>query len=103
MSQESGINLLELKVDGGAASNDFLLQFQSDISDITVLRPNQTESTALGAAFLAGLAVGFWPNSTALKHTLTIAQQFRPNISVSQRQTLLRGWRRAIEQTLAAI
>ncbi|ATC93036.1 glycerol kinase GlpK [Pseudoalteromonas tunicata] len=103
MSQESGINLLELKVDGGAASNDFLLQFQSDISDITVLRPNQTESTALGAAFLAGLAVGFWPNSTALKHTLTIAQQFRPNISGSQRQTLLRGWRRAIEQTLAAI
>jgi len=102
MEEESGIPITNLSVDGGAAANDFLLQFQSDILDRPVIRPETVESTSLGAAFLAGLGVGFWKDAHALAGIRRIDREFRPGMDPEDRRALLGGWRAALRQALCA-
>jgi glycerol kinase len=96
MRDDSGINLTELRVDGGAARNDFLMQFQADILGIPVVRPANTETTAAGAAFLAGLAVDFWSDVSELSELWEREKTFEPNMSASERERLLSDWTRAV-------
>ncbi len=98
MHSDSGITLRELRVDGGAARNDFLMQFQSDILGIPVVRPSNTETTAAGAAFLAGLAVGFWSDADEINSLWQRERAFEPQMKESQRQELIQGWSRALER-----
>ncbi len=98
MAQDSGIRPEVLRVDGGAARNNFLCQFQADILGIPVERLATTESTALGAAYLAGLATGFWQDERALRGQLKISRRFEPAMDQSRREELLAGWRRAVER-----
>ena len=101
MQRDSGVMLSELRVDGGAARNDLLMQFQADILDVAVVRPRITETTALGAAYLAGLAVGFWHSPADLSSLWMIERRFEPNMLASQRAGLLTHWNAAVEQTIA--
>jgi glycerol kinase len=96
MQADAGMPILELRVDGGASRNDLLMQFQSDILGVPVLRPQITETTALGAASLAGLAIGFWENETALAQHWQCEKRFEPGMSEDERQTRLARWREAI-------
>ena len=96
MRDDSGIDLTELRVDGGAVRNDFLMQFQADILGIPVVRPANTETTAAGAAFLAGLAVDFWSGIKELSELWEREKTFEPNMSGSERQRLLSEWSRAV-------
>ncbi len=98
MARDSGIRPAVLRVDGGAARNDFLCQFQADILGIPVERPATTESTALGAAYLAGLAVEFWKDEAELAAQLKIAKVFEPQISAHYRNVLHTGFQRAVER-----
>ncbi|MCE9680303.1 glycerol kinase GlpK [Shewanella sp. AS1] len=98
MMKDSGVTLKQIKVDGGAVGNDFLMQFQADITNVEVLRPKVTETTAMGAAFLAGLAVGFWQSTAELKHKAGIESCFKPKLTEEQRQSLYSGWQRAVAQ-----
>ncbi|ABV35012.1 glycerol kinase [Shewanella sediminis HAW-EB3] len=100
MAKDSGVMLKQLKVDGGAVSNDFLMQFQADITNVEVQRPAITETTAMGAAFLAGLAVGFWSSTSELKHKADIERTFIPSISAEKCDELYCGWNRAVTQTI---
>ena len=97
MEADTGRDITSLKVDGGASANNFLMQFQSDISNLEVIRPSLTEATAQGAAFLAGLAVGFYRDREELKLIVTDSDSFNPNIEKEKRQELLDGWANAIE------
>ena len=99
MAADSGIRPEALRVDGGAARNNFLCQFQADILGIAVERPATSESTALGAAYLAGLATGFWKDEPDLGRQFKIARRFEPSMSASRREELYAGWRRAVERT----
>jgi glycerol kinase len=99
MTRDSGIRPAVLRVDGGAARNDFLCQFQADILGIPVERPATTESTALGAAYLAGLATGFWKDEQELSRHLKIAKRFEPALPESKREELYAGWQRAVERS----
>lgn len=101
MHQDSGLQLSELRVDGGASRNDLLMQFQADILGVPVVRPKITETTALGAAYLAGLAVGYWDSEEEIAQQWQVEKQFEPKISTDHRQTLRDSWRRAISQTMA--
>jgi len=96
MRSEAGFALPTLRVDGGAAANDFLMQFQADVSDVTILRPRCIETTALGAAYLAGLAVGFWESPEAIRKNWQCEREFTPQIDENTRKSLLKGWRRAV-------
>lgn len=96
MQKDSGIQLASLKVDGGAVANDFLMQFQADIMGTKVVRPSLIETTALGAAFLAGLAVGFWSSTEELQDKFSIDREFEPELGVEERQKLYAGWQRAV-------
>ena len=96
MQKDSGIRLASLKVDGGAVANDFLMQFQSDIMGTTVIRPKLIETTALGAAFLAGLAVGFWESTAELSDKFSVDREFEPSLPVEQREQLYAGWQKAV-------
>jgi glycerol kinase len=96
MQKDSGIRLASLKVDGGAVANDFLMQFQSDIMGTTVVRPKLIETTALGAAFLAGLAVGFWKSTAELSDKFSIDREFDPSLPAEQREELYAGWQKAV-------
>ena len=96
MQKDSGIRLASLKVDGGAVANDFLMQFQSDIMGTTVVRPKLIETTALGAAFLAGLAVGFWKSTAELSDKFSIDREFEPSLPAEQREQLYAGWQKAV-------
>ena len=96
MQADAGTPIRELRVDGGASRNDLLMQFQSDILGVPVLRPRITETTALGAASLAGLAIGFWENETALAQHWQCEKQFDPRMSDDERQTRLARWQDAI-------
>ena len=96
MQKDSGIRLASLKVDGGAVANDFLMQFQSDIMGTTVVRPKLIETTALGAAFLAGLAVGFWKSTAELSDKFSIDREFEPTQPAEQREQLYAGWQKAV-------
>jgi len=100
MEQDSGIKLTALKVDGGAVENNFLMQFQADILDADVLRPAVAETTALGAAYLAGLAVGFWKDKEDLRACWRLDRRFTGSMSVATRAELCAGWQRAVRQTL---
>lgn len=99
MTKDSGVALTRLKVDGGAVANDFLMQFQADITNVEVLRPQLCETTALGAAFLAGLAVGFWTCVTELERKASIDKSFTPDIDSVTRALLYEGWLDAVQRT----
>ena len=86
----------ELRADGGAAANDLLMQFQADITGVPVIRPAQTETTALGAAYLAGLAVGFWQDAREIEALWRAERIFEPAMSADQRGFLLNQWTRAV-------
>ncbi len=101
MALDAGLELTELRVDGGAAKNDLLLQFQADILGVPVLRPRITETTALGAAYLAGLAVGIWNSTEEITRQWRCEQRFEPIIGALQREELKQGWQRAVKHTLA--
>jgi len=98
MAADSGIRPEALRVDGGAARNNFLCQFQADILGVAVERPATSESTALGAAYLGGLATGFWKDEPELGRQFKIARRFEPSMSASRREELYAGWRRAVER-----
>lgn len=100
MQADTGVELRELNADGGASANGFLMQFQSDILDKDVLIPSTAEATALGAAYLAGLAAGVWKNTDELKARRSINRRYSPDMPSDRRETLLRGWSRAVERTL---
>ena len=96
MKEEAGLTISSLKVDGGASANDFLMQFQSDISDINIKRPKCIETTALGAAYLAGLAVGYWKDTAEIRENWQCGREFTPQIGQKTRKKLLSGWKRAV-------
>jgi glycerol kinase len=96
MKADSEIDLRALKVDGGASANDFLMQFQSDMLDRPVNRPACVESTALGAAYLAGLAVGYWANKEEVIKNVQLDRVFIPQISDEERDTKRKGWNKAV-------
>jgi glycerol kinase len=98
MQTDSGLSLKKLRVDGGACANNFLMQFQSDILDTPVERPHVIETTALGAAYLAGLAVGFWTKAD-LENTWRLERAFQPAMLPDAREHLLKFWHRAVEKT----
>jgi glycerol kinase len=99
MEADAGIPIAELRVDGGATHNNLLMQFQSDIVDTKVVRPTMVETTALGAAYLAGLAVGFWEDLELLRSKWQVDQIFSPSINQEQRALHIKGWARAINAT----
>ncbi|MEZ9523981.1 glycerol kinase GlpK [Enterovibrio norvegicus] len=97
MQADSGIRLSALRVDGGAVHNNFLMQFQADLLDTEVLRPRVTEVTALGAAYLAGLAVGFWTSIDELQNKAVIDRSFMPDSNEEKRNLRYKGWKRAVK------
>ena len=99
MQNDAGIALSELRVDGGAARNDMLMQFQSDILNVPVVRPVVTETTALGAAYLAGLAVGYWSSLEEIAAQWRVARRFEPMMADDERLTRLHKWQRAVERS----
>ena len=96
MEADSGIRLSSLKVDGGASANNYLMQTQSDLSNAPVLRPACVETTAMGAAYLAGLAVGYWRNTEDIRKNWSVDRQFEPGISSEQRSSMIYGWKKAV-------
>lgn len=100
MEQDSGVPLKSLRVDGGMTANDTLMQFQADILGVPVARPVVAETTALGAAYAAGLAVGFWDSRTDLRRYAQTDRSWTPNMPAADRERLLRHWKRAVERTL---
>ncbi len=101
MQADSGIELKELRADGGAIANDFLAQFQSDLLNVPLERPKVNETTALGAAYLAGLAVGFWNDRKEISDLWELDRRFEPEMSNDQREKLYDGWKRAVKATMA--
>ena len=100
MNRDSGIEITELRVDGGAAANNVLMQFQADILGIPVVRPNLLETTAAGAAFLAGLGVGFWQDPDELESSWRRERLFEPKMGEDRRDELYEGWQKAVKQVL---
>ena len=98
MVADSGIRLREIRVDGGAATNNFLTQFQADIAGVEVSRPRILETTALGAAYLAGLGIGFWKSGQEIEALREVDQKFTPCMVATERQALRRDWTRAVER-----
>ena len=98
MIDDSGINLTVLKVDGGASANNFLMQFQSDILNVNIERPDITETTALGAAYLAGLATGFWKSKGEVIQNWNMNRKFTPAMNDDERNKLYSGWKKAVER-----
>lgn len=101
MQEDSKVNLVSLKVDGGAVINNYLLQFQSDLLQTKVQRPVVLETTALGAAFLAGLAVGFWQSKEEIQSKVKMQRIFEPEMSHSETKNLYKGWKRAVKACMA--
>ncbi|MDF2548094.1 MAG: glycerol kinase [Anaerosolibacter sp.] len=100
MQEDSGINLQALKVDGGAVANNFLMQFQSDILGVPVDRPEVTETTALGAAYLAGLAVGFWNDKEEIAKKWNVDRSFNPGMEEELKEGKYKGWKKAVNRAL---
>ena len=98
MKADAGIELTSLKVDGGASANNVLMQLQADILQATVLRPVCVETTALGAAYLAGLAAGYWSGTEDIRRNWAVDRTFTPSISPAQRDEKVQGWRRAVQR-----
>jgi glycerol kinase len=101
MQRATGLRLSQLKVDGGASVNNHLMQFQADILDVTVARPRVTETTALGAAYLAGLAVGYWADTADIAKNWALDREFKPELDDDRRTRLVADWQRAVERSLA--
>ena len=101
MEADAGINITELRVDGGATVNNALMQFQSDILHCKVVRPRITETTALGAAYLAGLAVGYWKNIEEIQQQWQVDKTFSPQLQTAKVNELLNGWQRAVKASIA--
>jgi glycerol kinase len=100
MAADSGARLIELRVDGGMVRNDFLMQFQADILGVPVVRPTVIETTALGAAYAAGLAEGVWTSMDELSSNWKVDRRFEPKMSEDQREALFARWRKAVTRTL---
>ncbi len=98
MQSDAAMELKTLKIDGGASANDFLAQFQSDISHVPVDRPRCVETTALGASYLAGLAVGFWKSTDEIRRNRISDRLFAPSMEEGRREDLLQAWHRAVSQ-----
>ncbi|KAF2958337.1 glycerol kinase [Thermotoga sp. Ku-13t] len=98
MCEECGTQLKTLRVDGGASKNNFLMQFQADILNVPVERPRVNETTALGAAYLAGLAVGYWENLSQIESQWQLDRRFVPSMDEERREELYRGWKKAVER-----
>ena len=101
LKADTGLLINHIRADGGAAANNFLMQFQADISDVGVIRPAQTEATAAGAAYLAGLAVGFWKNKNEILRLPDKQTEFKPAINAKHREAMTEGWKRAVRSTKA--
>lgn len=101
MEADSGIKLKTLRVDGGAVKNNFLMSFQSDLLNVPVERPNINETTALGAAYLAGLSVGFWKDQAEIANQWAIERQFKPTMTDETRNKLYEGWKKAVKAAMA--
>jgi glycerol kinase len=100
MEQDSSIRIPELRVDGGMVGNELLMQFQADILDVPVVRPKITETTALGAAYAAGLAVGYWRNREDLVSNWAVDKRWKPQMSETRRSTLYGSWQKAVGRSL---
>lgn len=100
MEKDAGIKISELNVDGGASKNAFLLQFQADVLSCNVVRPNVVETTALGAAYLAGLTSGYWSSIEEIKKNRQIERVFTPDMDEKRRMSLMKGWKKAVRRTL---
>ncbi len=100
MQQDSRTPLHELRVDGGASNNNAMMQFQADILGVPVVRPRVTETTALGAAYLAGLAVGFWQDQAEIASQWQVDRRFEPSMSADERQALMATWKRAVQRSM---
>ena len=99
MQKDSGISIKELRVDGGAAANDLLMQFQADILQVPVVRPKIIETTALGAAFLAGLSVGFWKDVNEIQQVWQTDNVFQPKMPVEEVERRRSRWKSALEKS----
>ncbi len=100
VNADAGVDLAELKVDGGMVANDELMQFQADILDVPVVRPVVAETTALGAAYAAGLAVGFWKDLDELRSNWQEGKRWEPDMPAAERDRLMRNWTKAVSKTL---
>jgi glycerol kinase len=100
MHQDSGVELTSLKVDGGMVVNELLMQFQSDLLGVPVVRPRVNETTSLGAAYAAGLAVGFWSSEDELRKNWAADKDWTPRMEPEERARLYAGWQKAVERTL---
>lgn len=98
MQEDSGCRLTSIKVDGGASRNNLLLQFQADITGTEVVRPIITETTALGAAYLAGLAVGFWSSKEEIAKKWAVSEKYTPSLEEDKKEKLYKGWKKAVER-----
>ena len=101
MKQDSGIEIRNLKVDGGASANNFLMQFQADILNTSIQRPLYIETTALGAAYLAGLATGYWKDKDDIRENWELSKIFKPSMDEQEREQLLKGWQKAIKRSFS--
>jgi glycerol kinase len=102
MEKDSGHRIPELRVDGGASANDYLMQFQADLFGRPVRRPSMGETTVLGAAMLAGIAAGVWRSDRELKALRKLDRAFRPRMKAAERERLVAGWRDAVSRTLSS-
>ena len=100
MKEDVGYDINCIKVDGGASKNNFLLEFQSDIVGKKVRRPVITETTALGAAYLAGLAVGFWESKDEISKQWSLDREFSPSMAEEEREKKYRGWKKAVKRAM---
>lgn len=100
MRKDSGVDLKSLRVDGGMVGNELLMQFQADIINVPVVRPKVSETTSLGAAYAAGLAVGFWENEQELRANWVVDKEWHPQMSAGERARLYQGWRKAVDRSL---
>ncbi len=100
MEKDSGVRLKALKVDGGMVRNELLMQFQADILNVPVIRPTVAETTALGAAYAAGLAVGFWKDFDELRSHWGKDKEWKPQMAAGERDRLYSGWKKAVTRTL---
>lgn len=98
MEADSGIDLRELRIDGGASVNSLLMKFQADILGVPVIRPTITETTALGAAYLAGLGVGFWDSVDSIADQWTVDRRFEPDMKDQEIKERYDGWYKAVER-----
>ena len=99
MKKDSGIEISSLRVDGGMTVNELMMQFQSDMLDVPVIRPKMIETTALGAAYAAGMAVGYWENFDDLVKNWGVDKTWEPDMEETQRSEYYHGWKKAIERS----